>query len=130
MKKTLGEYLEKTNDRLLHGFGWGNEGERDFYNFIELVRESLKGIQIPPKPLNVNDFQEILNQYKSDDIEAAQDRDYDLWIFDLKNRIQELYDEVFIHNKATKKRKAAIDVSLVQVQIAIEKSMKLLNDTQ
>lgn len=74
----------------------------------------------------MNNLQEKFKHYSSEDIEAAQDRDFDHWVYDLKNRVQELYDEVMLNNKPTVKRRVALDVSLVEIQVAIENAEKLL----
>jgi hypothetical protein len=70
----------------------------------------------------------ILNQYSEDDIEAAQDRDFDFWLYDMNNKIQNLYDEILVNNDPTPNRKAALDVAFMEINIAIEKAEKLIRE--
>ncbi|WP_064199048.1 hypothetical protein [Brevibacillus brevis] len=74
----------------------------------------------------MKDLRKILDLYSKDDIEAAQDRDYDLWVYDLQNRIQSLYDDILVNRKHTPKRKAALDIALMEVEIAVGNAEKLI----
>jgi len=38
-KLELENYLDKTNNQLLHDFKWGSQGESDFMKFMRLVRK-------------------------------------------------------------------------------------------
>lgn len=76
------------------------------------------------------DLKKVLDNYRPDDLEAARDRDFSFWVYDMQNRLQSLYDEILVNNEPTPKRQAALDVAFMEITIAIEKAEKLVKDLE
>ena len=71
----------------------------------------------------------LKQEYKSltkEDKEPAQEQDFNLWCELLKDRIQELYDEIFVNKKATFENKAKLDFIYTNIEEICRQGEELL----
>ncbi|MNW32184.1 hypothetical protein D3C74_91210 [compost metagenome] len=66
--------------------------------------------------------QDNIKNLSQEDLELAQERDFDLILFDLQNRLQSIYDQA----KESKNGKVIMDISFVMIQDITEQAEKLL----
>jgi hypothetical protein len=81
--------------------------------------------------LNRINLKEEFKKLHKDDIDEAQERDYDLHLYDLQYRLQGLYDEVFILEEdeiPNKIKRAKLDLIFVHIQELIEQGEEMLSN--
>ena len=61
-----------------------------------------------------------------EDKEPAQEQDFNLWCELLKDRIQELYDEIFVNRKAAFENKAKLDFIYTNIEEICRQGEELL----
>lgn len=73
-----------------------------------------------------------LKNYTKEDIEQAQDRDFEHWVYDLNYRIQKIADKINpnLNNKISKKDKAIVDITFINIESILEQTEKLLIKTK
>lgn len=74
-------------------------------------------------------LKEEFNKMSEKDIQEAQDRDFNFWLFDLQDKLQSLYDDVMVNNVPSNNRKALLDLAYVYIQMISEEAESLLRKT-